>query len=183
MEKIQTAIEGLFLLRPQRFEDARGYFFESFNEVAFRAVTGLETHFVQDNESKSVRGVVRGLHFQLSPHAQAKLVRVVAGRVLDVAVDIRRSSPTFGQYLAVELSDENGLQLFIPEGFAHGYAVLSEEAVFQYKCSDYYHPESEAGIAWNDAALAIRWPYTVEEAILSVKDSRQPAFHEAHLFE
>lgn len=183
MERIATSIPEIFLLRPRRFVDARGYFFESFNEREFATLTGLSTRFVQDNEAQSGRGVVRGLHFQLPPHAQAKLVRVVAGRVLDVAVDVRRHSPTFGAHVAVELSAENGLQLYIPEGFAHGYAVLSDEAVFQYKCSDYYHPECEAGIAWDDATLAIRWPFTAEEAVLSDKDRRQPSLTTAQLFE
>ena len=134
MELISTTIPDVLLLRPRCFRDERGYFMESFNEETFRRVTGLSPRFVQDNEAYSRRGVVRGLHYQLAPHAQAKLVRVVSGRVLDVAVDIRKSSPTFGRYVAVELSAENGLQLYIPEGFAHGYAVLSDEAVFQYKC-------------------------------------------------
>ena len=183
MELISTTIPDVLLLRPRCFRDERGYFMESFNEETFRRVTGLSTRFVQDNEAYSRRGVVRGLHYQLAPHAQAKLVRVVSGRVLDVAVDIRKSSPTFGRYVAVELSAENGLQLYIPEGFAHGYAVLSDEAVFQYKCSDYYHPEAEAGIAFDDPQLAIAWPIPQAEMILSEKDRRHPGFVDAQLFE
>lgn len=183
MELISTTIPDVLLLRPHCFHDERGYFMESFNEETFRRVTGLSTRFVQDNEAYSRRGVVRGLHYQLAPHAQAKLVRVVSGRVLDVAVDIRKSSPTFGRYVAVELSAENGLQLYIPEGFAHGYAVLSDEAVFQYKCSDYYHPEAEAGIAFDDPQLAIAWPIPQEEMVLSEKDRCHPSFAEAKLFE
>ena len=183
MELISTTIRDVLLLRPRCFRDERGYFMESFNEETFRRVTGLSTRFVQDNEAYSRRGVVRGLHYQLAPHAQAKLVRVVSGRVLDVAVDIRKSSPTFGRYVAVELSAENGLQLYIPEGFAHGYAVLSDEAVFQYKCSDYYHPEAEAGIAFDDPQLAIAWPIPQAEMILSEKDRRHPGFVDAQLFE
>ena len=183
MELISTTIPDVLLLRPRCFRDERGYFMESFNEETFRRVTGLSTRFVQDNEAYSRRGVVRGLHYQLAPHAQAKLVRVVSGRVLDVAVDIRKSSPTFGRYVAVELSAENGLQLYIPEGFAHGYAVLSDEAVFHYKCSDYYHPEAEAGIAFDDPQLAIAWPISQAEMILSEKDRCHPSFAEAKLFE
>ena len=183
MELISTTIPDVLLLRPRCFRDERGYFMESFNEETFRRVTGLSTRFVQDNEAYSRRGVVRGLHYQLAPHAQAKLVRVVSGRVLDVAVDIRKSSPTFGRYVAVELSAENGLQLYIPEGFAHGYAVLSDEAVFQYKCSDYYHPEAEAGIAFDDPQLAIAWPISQAEMTLSEKDRCHPSFAEAKLFE
>ena len=183
MELISTTIPDVLLLRPRCFRDERGYFMESFNEETFRRVTGLSTRFVQDNEAYSRRGVVRGLHYQLAPHAQAKLVRVVSGRVLDVAVDIRKSSPTFGRYVAVELSAENGLQLYIPEGFAHGYAVLSDEAVFHYKCSDYYHPEAEAGIAFDDPQLAIAWPIPQAEMILSEKDRRHPGFVDAQLFE
>lgn len=183
MKLYNTDIEGVLLIAPQRYGDARGYFVESFNAERFRQVTGLEICFVQDNESRSVRGVIRGLHYQKAPYAQAKLVRVVAGKVLDVVVDLRKSSPTFGKHLAVELSDENGLQLFIPKGFAHGYAVLSEEAVFQYKCDAYYAPEAECGIAWNDPDLGIKWPINPEDAILSEKDCKHPIFKNASLFE
>lgn len=183
MNVINTEIEGLYIIESQVFGDERGYFFESFNAERFLAQTGVEVTFVQDNESRSRRGVLRGLHFQREPYAQAKLVRVVRGRVLDVAVDIRKGSPTFGQHVAVELSAENGLQLYIPEGFAHGYAVLSDEAVFQYKCSDFYHPEAEAGIAFDDPQLAIAWPIPQDEMILSAKDRCHPSFAEAKLFE
>ena len=183
MKLYNTDIEGVLLIAPQRYGDARGYFVESFNAERFRQVTGLEICFVQDNESRSVRGVIRGLHYQKAPYAQAKLVRVVAGKVLDVVVDLRKSSPTFGKHLAVELSDENGLQLFIPKGFAHGYAVLSEEAVFQYKCDAYYAPEAECGVAWNDPDLGIKWPINTEDAILSEKDCKHPIFKNASLFE
>ena len=157
------------MIEPRVFEDERGYFFESFSEREFSAEVG-EYHFVQSNEAKSSYGVVRGLHFQLPPHAQAKLVRVAKGRILDVAVDIRRSSPTFGKYVAVELSSDNHRQVFIPQGFAHGYSVLSEEAVVEYKCDNYYAPESEGAVAWNDADLAIDWGISPESAILSAKD-------------
>ena len=183
MNVIKTAIEGVVVIEPRVFEDDRGYFFESFSEREFRAEV-CDCHFVQSNEAKSSYGVVRGLHFQLPPHAQSKLVRVANGRVLDVAVDIRKSSPTFGKYVAVELSDENHRQIFIPHGFAHGYAVLSEEAVVEYKCDNYYAPESEGAIAWDDAALAIDWPISADEVILSAKDKKHPTLAECKtLFE
>ena len=171
MKIIKTNIEGVVIVEPRVFEDERGYFFESFSEREFSAEVA-ECHFVQSNEVKSSYGVVRGLHFQLSPHAQAKLVRVAKGRILDVAVDIRRSSPTFGKYVAVELSDENHRQIFIPHGFAHGYSVLSEEAVVEYKCDNYYAPESEGAIAWDDAELAIDWQIPTDKALLSEKDMK-----------
>lgn len=183
MKVYKTAIEGVLMLAPQRYRDARGYFVESFNAALFRQMTGLDICFVQDNESRSSRGVVRGLHYQKTPYVQAKLVRVVVGKVLDVVVDLRKSSPTFGKHLTIELSDENGLQLFIPKGFAHGYAVLSEEAVFQYKCDAYYHPEAECGIVWNDPDLGIEWPLQASEVILSEKDRKHPNFKNALLFE
>lgn len=179
----QTDIADVWILEPTLHVDQRGYFFESFRADRFRSLTGLEVDFVQENEAMSRRGVVRGLHYQLAPYAQAKLVRVVAGTVWDVAVDMRRSSPTFGRYVAVELSAENKRQLFIPKGFAHGYAVLSEEAVFQYKCDAYYHPEAEAGVQWNDPTIGIRWPFAVEEMILSERDQLHPTFSEALYFE
>lgn len=182
--KIQkTEIEDVLILEPILHGDSRGYFFESFHADRFQELTGLEVRFVQDNEAMSRRGVVRGLHYQLPPYAQAKLVRVVVGKVWDVAVDMRRSSPTFGRYVAVELSAENHRQLFIPKGFAHGYAVLSEEAVFQYKCDEYYHPECEAGITWDDPQLAIPWPIPVVQMILSAKDQCHPTLSEVQLFE
>jgi dTDP-4-dehydrorhamnose 3,5-epimerase len=178
MKVIQTAIEGVVILEPARYGDARGYFMESYTQRTFdRLVRPAE--FVQDNESRSRYGVVRGLHFQLPPHAQSKLVRVIAGRVLDVAVDIRRGSPTFGRHVAVELTGENHRQLFIPRGFAHGFAVLSDEALFQYKCDAYYAPESEGAIAWDDPALAIDWGLSPHEIILSEKDARHPRLTEA----
>ena len=183
MNIIKTDIEGVVIIEPRVFEDERGYFFESFTERNFAAEVG-EYHFVQDNEAKSSYGVVRGLHFQLPPHAQSKLVRVAKGRVLDVAVDIRTSSPTFGKYVAVELSDENHRQVFIPKGFAHGYAVLSDEAVVEYKCDDYYAPECEGAIAWDDAELAIDWQIPADKIILSAKDRLHPTLAECKtLFE
>ena len=171
MNIIKTDIEGPFIVEPRVFGDARGYFFESFNARDFAAQTGLEINFVQDNESRSCRGVVRGLHFQKPPYTQSKLVRVVVGSVLDVVVDIRRNSPTYGQHVAVELTAENHRQFFVPKGFAHGFAVLSEVAVFQYKCDEFYHPESEGAIAWNDPTLGIDWQLPMDEVILSAKDS------------
>lgn len=183
MKILKTEIADLLIIEPTLHGDSRGYFFESFHADRFRELTGLDVQFVQDNEAMSHRGVVRGLHYQLSPYAQAKLVRVVAGKVWDVAVDMRRSSPTFGRYMAVELSAENHRQLYIPKGFAHGYAVLSEEAVFQYKCDEYYNPEAEAGVAWNDPTIAVQWPLSVEEIVLSEKDQHHPRFEDALCFE
>lgn len=178
MNVIRTDIEGVFVIEPQVFGDERGYFFESFNAERFRALTGIEVTFVQDNESRSKRGVLRGLHFQREPHAQAKLVRVVQGRVLDVAVDIRPESPTFGKYVMTELSGENHRQMFIPKGFAHGYVVLEDNTVFQYKCDEYYHPEYEGGIAWNDPQIGIEWVVPESEIILSDKDRKHPILSE-----
>lgn len=169
MNIIKTAIEGLIIIEPRLFKDDRGYFFESFNQEAFEEQV-CKTLFVQDNESKSTYGVIRGLHFQKPPFAQSKLVRVVKGAVLDVAVDIRCDSPTFGQHVAVELTGENHRQFFIPRGFAHGFAVLSEEVVFQYKCDNFYHPECEGAIAWDDKELGIDWKIAIEDAVLSEKD-------------
>ena len=173
MEIINTAIEDVVVLKPRVFEDQRGYFFESYSKRDFCKLV-REIDFVQDNESKSSYGVVRGLHFQKWPFSQSKLVKVIKGKVLDVAVDIRKGSPTYGKSVAVELSGENKLMLFIPRGFAHGFAVLSDEAVFQYKCDDFYHPESEGGIAWNDPDLNIDWQVPAEEIILSEKDKKHP---------
>ena len=178
MNVIDTEIEGLKIIEPRIFGDARGYFFESFNERDFAVQTGIEVRFVQDNESKSRYGVVRGLHFQQPPFAQSKLVRVVKGRVLDVAVDIRRGSPTYGRHVAVELTEENHRQLFLPKGMAHGFAVLSDEVLFQYKCDEYYHPESEGAIAWDDPTLAIDWRLPKGDVLLSEKDSHHPKFNE-----
>ncbi len=175
MEVITTDIEGVVILRPRVFKDARGYFFESFNAREF-AEKVAPVEFVQDNESESVYGVMRGLHFQRPPYAQAKLVRCIHGRVLDVAVDLRAGSPTYGRNVAVELSAETHDQLFIPAGFAHGFAVLSERAVFQYKCSAFYAPQSEGSLNIFDADLAINWPFTGAEALLSDKDKDAQAF-------
>ncbi len=183
MKILTTEIADLLILEPTLHGDSRGYFFESFHADRFRGRTGLDVQLVQDNEAMSRRGVERGLHYQLAPYAQAKLVRVVEGSVWDVAVDMRHSSPTFGRYVAVELSAENKRQLYIPKGFAHGYAVLSEEAVFQYKCDAYYHPEAEAGVAWNDPTIAIEWPLAEEDMVLSEKDQHHPRFEDARCFE
>jgi len=174
MEVIKTPIEGVYIIEPKVFGDNRGYFFESFSARDFAAKTGMDVQFVQDNESLSRYGVLRGLHFQRPPYAQAKLVRVVRGRVLDVAVDLRVGSPTFGQYVCVELSEENHRQVFLPKGMAHGFAVLSEEAVFQYKCDEYYHPEAEGGIAWDDPSIGIPWLLPPAEVSLSERDKQHP---------
>lgn len=173
MNITRTAIEGLVIIEPRIFDDARGYFFESYNKQVFDREVA-EVSFVQDNESSSSRGVIRGLHFQLPPYTQAKLVRCVEGQVLDVAVDLRKGSKTYGQHVAVELSDKNHRQFFIPEGFAHGFAVLSDRAVFQYKCSKYYAPGHEGGISIMDNSLGIDWQISPEEAILSEKDTKHP---------
>ena len=171
MEIIKTGIEGLLILEPRIFQDARGYFFESFSQREFEERVG-HVHFVQDNESMSTYGVMRGLHFQRPPYTQTKLVRCVSGAVLDVAVDIRQGSPTYGQHVAVELTADNHRQFFIPKGFAHGFAVLSETAVFQYKCDEFYHPEADAGISILDESLGIDWRIPMDKAILSDKDTR-----------
>lgn len=171
MNVIETGIEGLLILEPRIFKDARGYFFESFSQREFEEKVG-PVRFVQDNESMSTYGVMRGLHFQRPPYTQSKLVRCVSGRVLDVAVDIRLGSPTYGQHVAVELSAENHRQFFISKGFAHGFAVLSETAVFQYKCDEFYHPEADDGISILDGSLGIDWRIPIDKAILSEKDTR-----------
>ena len=173
MNIIKTEIDGVLIIEPRIFEDPRGYFFESFNLKEFGEKVG-RVEFLQDNESKSRYGVVRGLHFQKGGHAQAKLVRVVQGRVLDVAVDIRPGSPTFGKHFSAVLSEENHLQLFIPKGFAHGFSVLSKTAVFQYKCDEFYHPEADAGIQLSDPALGIDWLIPEEDRIISPKDLARP---------
>ena len=173
MNVINTDIQGVVIIEPKVFGDHRGYFFESFSEKDFAEAVG-EVKFVQDNESKSSYGVLRGLHFQKPPHAQAKLVRVVKGRVLDVAVDLRKGSPTFGKHVAVELTEENHRQLFIPRGFAHGFVVLSDEAVFQYKCDNYYAPQSEGSVLWNDPDIGIQWGIPSEDVMLSEKDANAP---------
>lgn len=173
MEVIKTAIDGLLVIKPRVFEDARGYFFESFSQRDFEAQVG-KVDFVQDNESMSSYGVMRGLHFQRPPYTQSKLVRCVKGAVLDVAVDIRKGSPTYGQHVAIELSEENRLQFFIPHGFAHGFSVLTETAVFQYKCDNFYAPQADDGISILDQSLGIDWRIPLERAILSEKDTRHP---------
>lgn len=173
MQIIKTELEGVVVIEPKVFGDNRGYFFESFSERDFvEKVAGVK--FVQDNESKSCYGVVRGLHFQKPPYAQSKLVRVVKGAVLDVVVDIRKGSPTYGKHIAVELSEDNHRQTFIPRGFAHGFAVLSDEAIFQYKCDSFYAPQSEGAIAWDDPDLGIDWRIPADKIILSAKDMAHP---------
>jgi dTDP-4-dehydrorhamnose 3,5-epimerase len=173
MKVIDTEIEGVKIIEPKIFEDERGYFFESYNDLHFINNIGF-IDFIQDNESKSSYGVMRGLHFQRPPHTQAKLVRCVRGAVLDVAVDLRKGSPTYGKHVAVELTEDNHRQLFIPKGFAHGFAVLSDIAVFQYKCDDFYHPELDGGINILDESLGIDWKIPTEKAILSEKDTKHP---------
>jgi dTDP-4-dehydrorhamnose 3,5-epimerase len=172
MECIHTEIKDCFIIKPTVFSDNRGYFFESFNEQKFNQITGLKIHFVQDNQAKSDRGILRGLHFQKGAHAQAKLVRVLQGKVIDVAVDLRKDSPTYLQYIAVELSAENNLQLFVPRGFAHGYSVLEDNTVFCYKCDNYYNKEAEGGVFYADPKLNINWQLNEDEIILSEKDKQ-----------
>lgn len=169
MEVIKTDIEGVVIIEPRIFKDERGYFYESFSQREFEEKV-CRTVFVQDNQSKSSYGVLRGLHFQKPPYCQSKLVRCIKGAVLDVAVDIRKGSPTFGKYVAVELTEENHRQFFVPRGFAHGFAVLTEEAVFQYKCDNFYCKESEGSVAWNDPQLAIDWRIPADKVLLSEKD-------------
>ncbi|WP_372795409.1 dTDP-4-dehydrorhamnose 3,5-epimerase [Lutibacter sp.] len=183
MKFIRTEIPDVILCKPTILKDERGYFFESFKKEAFEKFMGSTINFTQDNEAKSTKGVLRGLHYQLPPFAQTKLVRVVKGKVLDIAVDIRKGSPTFGHYVAIELSEENKYQLFIPAGFAHGYVVLSDEAIFSYKVDNYYHKESERGIMYNDTTLQIDWKLPVAELLISEKDKMQPPFKKADLFE
>ena len=178
MKVIKTDIEGVVVIEPEVFGDHRGYFMESYSERDFDKEV-RQVRFVQDNESRSRYGVLRGLHFQKPPYAQSKLVRVVKGAVLDVAVDIRKGSPTFGKYVAVELSEDNHRQCFIPRGFAHGYVVLTEEVVFQYKCDNFYAPDHEAAIAWDDPDLAIDWRLPSDKLILSAKDMKNPCLKDA----
>lgn len=182
MNYIETSIKGVFVIEPKVFYDARGYFFEAWKQAEFEEHIG-KVNFIQDNESKSSYGVLRGLHYQKGEFAQAKLVRVIKGRVLDVAVDIRRSSPTFGQHVMVELSEDNKRQFFIPRGFAHGFLVLSDEAIFTYKVDNVYTPQAEAGIRWNDPALNIEWPIDPQTVLTSDKDLKQPLLSEAALFD
>lgn len=177
MNVLETKIPGVVIIEPRLFPDARGYFFESFSKREFEEKVG-KIDFVQDNESKSSYGVLRGLHFQKPPYAQSKLVRVVKGAVLDVAVDIRKGSPTYGQHVAVELTEDNHQQFFIPRGFAHGFAVLTDEVIFQYKCDNFYAPASEGAIAWDDPDLGIDWRVPAEKVILSEKDKKHPRLKE-----
>ena len=180
MEVIKTAIEGVVIIEPRIFKDARGYFFESFSQKEFNEKV-MPIDFVQDNESMSSYGVMRGLHYQKMPYTQSKLVRCVKGAVLDVAVDIRKGSPTFGQHVAVELTEENHLQFFVPRGFAHGFAVLSETAIMQYKCDNFYAPQADAGIQLLDEELGIDWRIPTAEALLSEKDLKHPCLRNAVL--
>lgn len=182
MNYIQTEIEGVWIIEPKVFNDARGYFMEAFKEGEFRTNIG-DVHFVQDNESKSSFGVLRGLHYQKGEYSQAKLVRVIKGKVLDVAVDLRQSSPTFGKYVSVELSEENKRQFFIPRGFAHGFLVLSEEAIFTYKVDNGYAPQAEASIRFNDETVGIDWPVAESQLLLSEKDGHAVSFKDAEYFE
>lgn len=178
MNVIKTEIEGLLIVEPKVFGDARGYFMEVFSERDFRAATGLDVHFVQDNESMSSKGVLRGMHFQKAPYAQSKLVRVVCGAVQDVAVDLRAGSPTFGKYFSVVLSGENKRMFYIPEGFAHGFLTIEDNTVFQYKCGAFYEPSSEGSVRWNDPDLGIEWMQLGCEWILSAKDKVAPLLSE-----
>lgn len=182
MKYLATKIPGVFIVEPRVFNDERGYFMEAWKEAEFNEHVGC-VKFIQDNESKSSYGVLRGLHYQKGAYSQAKLVRVIKGRVLDVAVDIRRSSPTFGQHVMVELSEDNKRQFFIPRGFAHGFLVLSDEAIFTYKVDNPYAPQQEAGIRWNDPDLAIEWPIDPAAVQTSEKDLKQPLLKEAELFD
>jgi dTDP-4-dehydrorhamnose 3,5-epimerase len=182
MEYKKTNIEGVYIIEPKVFNDARGYFFEAWKKEEFEQHVG-KVDFVQDNESKSSYGVLRGLHYQKGACSQAKLVRVIKGKVLDVAVDIRKSSPTFGQHVMVELSDENKRQFFIPRGFAHGFLVLSDEAIFTYKVDNVYAPQADAGIRWNDPDINIHWPIDPKDVHTSEKDLKQPFFKDAELFD
>jgi dTDP-4-dehydrorhamnose 3,5-epimerase len=181
MNLIKTRIKDLHILEPKVFIDGRGYFFESYNKKKLEDLIGKEYNFVQDNESKSSYGIIRGLHYQLVPYSQAKLVRVLEGRVYDVAVDLRKDSPTFEKWVGVELSGENKKQFLIPKGFAHGFSVLSETAVFAYKCNEYYHPEAEAGIIYNDPSIGIDWKIPENDIKLSEKDKLLPGLKNAKI--
>ena len=182
MDYIKTEIEGVFVIEPKVFCDARGYFMEAWKQAEFNEHVG-QVDFIQDNESKSSFGVLRGLHYQKGSLSQAKLVRVIKGKVLDVAVDIRKSSPAFGKHVMVELSEDNKRQFFIPRGFAHGFLVLSEEAIFTYKVDNPYAPQAEAGVRWNDPALAIEWPIDPAQVLTSEKDLKQPLLKDAEVFD
>lgn len=178
MQVLKTKIPDLLIIEPTVYGDQRGYFYESYSKSKYEEL-GVHANFVQDNVSSSVRGVVRGLHFQLEPYSQAKLIQVLKGRVLDVAVDLRQGSPTFGQHLALEISEENHLQFFVPKGFAHGFSVLSDEVIFSYKCDNYYNKEAERGLNFNDPNLNINWQIPENEIIVSPKDQVLPSLHEA----
>ena len=180
MKVIKTGLEGVFIIEPRVFEDDRGYFFESFNEKRF-IEEGLDLRFVQDNQSKSSYGVIRGLHYQIEPHAQTKLVRVLQGKIIDIAVDIRKGSPTFGKWTKVVLSEENKKQLLVSKGFAHGFSVISEIAVIMYKCDSFYIPDAERGIIYNDKTLNIDWELDPADITVSAKDSSLPGFHDAEM--
>lgn len=180
MQVIKTEFPDLLIIEPKVFEDSRGYFFESFNSIKFQEL-GIDITFVQDNESKSSYGVIRGLHYQLSPYAQTKLIRVVSGKILDVVVDIRQNSPTFGKHFSIELSSDNKTQLLVPKGFAHGFAVLTETAIVSYKCDELYNPEAERGIRYNDPKLVIDWKIDNEKAIISSKDRVHPELINAEM--
>ncbi|WP_369999117.1 dTDP-4-dehydrorhamnose 3,5-epimerase [Winogradskyella sp.] len=177
----ESKLKGCYIIQPQIFEDKRGYFLETYNEKSFSKALGLNINFVQDNESQSSKGVLRGLHYQKGKFAQAKLVRVIKGKVLDIAVDLRKNSTTFGEYVSVILSEENKMQLFIPRGFAHGFLVLEDDTIFSYKCDNFYNKESESGIIYNDKELNIDWKYSENELILSEKDLHLPSFKNAKL--
>ena len=182
MNVFKTQLPGVLIVEPKVFGDARGYFFESWNQAAYEAA-GITNKWLQDNESKSCRGVLRGLHYQAAPYTQAKIVRAFSGAVLDVIVDIRKGSPTYGKHVAIELSGENKRQLYIPRGFAHGFAVLSDEAIFAYKCDNLYMPSAERGIMFNDPSLAIDWRIAPDKILLSEKDKKHPAFAEIEPWE
>ena len=184
MEFIKTEIDGVWIIEPKVFNDERGYFFESFKQAEFDKHIGYHVDFIQDNESKSSYAVLRGLHYQEGDTAQAKLVRVIKGKVVDVAVDLRKSSPTFGKYVMVELSEENKRQFFVPRGFAHGFLVLSDEAIFTYKVDNVYSPQTEASLRWNDETVGVKWPIDVKDVLLSDKDlNKGLSLKDAKVFE
>lgn len=178
MNLVKTNLQGCFIIEPKVFNDSRGYFFESFNQQKFKSLTGLTPNFVQDNESVSTKGVLRGLHFQIGKHAQAKLMRVIQGTVLDIVVDLRKQSPTFGEFISTELSEENKKQMYVPRGFAHGFVVLSDTAVFSYKCDNFYNKASERGVLFSDSNLNIDWKLPHDELIISEKDLALPTLNQ-----
>lgn len=181
MNVIETKLKGCFIIEPTVFKDKRGYFLESYNQVAFKKALGIDINFVQDNESQSSKGVLRGLHYQRGEHAQSKLVRVIKGRVWDVVVDVRPNSETYGEHVALELSEQNKKQFFVPRGFAHGFLVLEDDTIFSYKCDNFYNKDSEAGIIYNDEDLAIDWTIDTQNLIISEKDLVLPKFKDAKL--